>query len=81
MTALLIPQAISKETTVCKVEAAGMTFHCKLANDLTLKEGKSYTFTLTLNKSEISAINSVISDWKTSHIRGNITPDYPEIID
>lgn len=81
MTALLVPQNISKETAICEVKAANMTFYCKLSDDFVLEGGKSYTFTLMLNKSEVSGITSQIAAWNTSNIKGNASPNYPEIND
>lgn len=81
LTALLLPQTISKDTPVCQVKAGGMTFHCKLTSDLTLEPGCSYVFTLTLNKSEMSGINFALAAWNTSRISGNVSPDLPIIPD
>ena len=81
VSALLIPQSISKETPICEVKAAGMTFQCKLSTDFTLESGRSYIFTLTLNKSEISGVAPTITPWKTNIINKELKPDYPEITD
>ncbi|GHT71131.1 hypothetical protein AGMMS50239_40150 [Bacteroidia bacterium] len=65
-TALLLPVALSSQNIFEVTLANGQTYYYN--SSYTFEGGKSYTFTITVNKTNLTVVSNTIEDW------GNQTP-------
>ena len=59
---IIIPQTVASGTAFIKVEHEGKTYQYKLSESATFEEGKSYIFTLTINKENPGDVGAVAPD-------------------
>ncbi len=70
--AIIIPQTIAANTKLIKVVHNGKTYYYSLSADKEFKEGKSYSYTLTVKEAlvEVSASEN-ITNWEDEENTGN----------
>jgi hypothetical protein len=61
--ALLIPRTYTSDESFIQITVVGNDYIYTPDDDFTLEAGKSYTFTITVNKASLILIQSTIADW------------------
>lgn len=76
--AIIIPQTISSGTELFDVTKDGVTYTFTTTEEITLQSGRSYTFNLTFEDTEIGFGNVSISDWGPDPVKPTIEGDLAE---